>query len=133
MEGLPDDAGNLVGVLHQVAVLGEGGYRAGDIHLLEDVPAKEVAGHLAGNGHHGDGVHVGGGNAGNQVGGPRAGGHHAHPHLAADPGVARGHMPRVLLGPHQGVADLGGVLQGIHRRADGGPGVAEHVGHALPL
>ena len=38
-------AGNLVGVLHQVAVLGEGGHRAGDVHLLEDVTAQHMFGY----------------------------------------------------------------------------------------
>ena len=43
VKGLLDDPGDLVGVLHQVAVLGEGGHGAGDVHLLEDVPAQQVA------------------------------------------------------------------------------------------
>ena len=95
VKGLLHHPGDVVGVLHQIAVLGEGGHGPGDVHLLKDVPAQQVAGHLAGDGHHGDGVHVGGGDAGDQVGGPRAAGHHAHPDLSAHAGVARGHVPRV--------------------------------------
>ena len=128
VEGLLHHPGDVVGVLHQIAVLGEGGHGPGDVHLLEDVPAQQVAGHLAGDGHHGNGVHVGGGDAGDQVGGPRAAGHHAHSHFSAHAGVARGHVPRVLLGPHQGIRDLRVLLQGVHRRA-----VSKHVLYILSL
>ena len=133
MKGLLDDAGDVVGVLDQVAVLGEGGHRASDIHLLEDIPPQQIAGYLAGDGYHGDGIHIGGGDAGDQVGGARAGGHHAHPHLPADPGIAGGHMARVLLRADQGVADLRVGLQGVHRRADGGAGIAEDMRYLFPL
>ena len=132
VEGLLHHPGDVVGVFDQVAVLGEGGHRAGDVHLLEDIPAQQVAGHLAGDGHHGDGVHVGRSNAGNQIGGARAAGHHAHAHLAADAGIAGSHMARILLRPYQSICDLRVFLQGIHRRADGRSGVAKHMGHALP-
>ena len=127
VKGLLDDAGDVVGVFHQVAVLGEGGHRAGDVHLLEDVPAQQMAGHLAGDGHHGDGVHIGRGDAGDEVGSARAGGDHAHPHLAGHPGVARGHMPRVLLRPDQGVAYLRVGPEHIYNGADGRAGIAEDV------
>ena len=133
VKGLLDDAGDVVGVLDQVAVLGEGGHRASDIHLLEDIPPQQIAGYLAGDGYHGDGIHIGGGDAGDQVGGARAGGHHAHPHLPADPGIAGGHMARVLLRADQGVADLRVGLQGVHRRADGGAGIAEDMRYLFPL
>ena len=131
VKGLLHDAGDVAGALDQIAVLGEGGHRAGDVHLLEDVPAQQVAGHLAGDGHHGDGVHIGGGDAGDQVGGSRAGGDHAHPHLAGNAGIARGHVPGVLLGAHQGIADLRVLLQHVYNGADGGSGIAEDVVHLL--
>ena len=133
VKGLLYHTGDVIGVLHQIAVLGEGGHGSGDVHLLKDVPAQQVAGHLAGDGHHGDGVHVGGGDAGDQVGGPRAAGHHAHPHFSAHAGVARGHVPRVLLGPHQGIRDLRVLLQGVHRRADSRSRVSKHVLYILSL
>ena len=130
VEGLLDDAGDVVGVLHQVAVLGEGGAGAGDIHLLEDVPAQQVALDLAGDGHHGDRVHVGGGDAGDEVGGAGAGGHHTHSGLTRHAGVAGGHVTGILLGAHQGIGDVGGG-QGVHGGADGGAGVTEDPLHTL--
>ena len=39
-------------------MLGEGGHRASDIHLLEDIPPQQIAGYLAGDGYHGDGIHI---------------------------------------------------------------------------
>ena len=132
VKGLLHDAGDVIGVFHQVAVLGEGGHRTGDVHLLEDIPAQQIAGHLPGNGHHGDGVHIGGGDAGDQIGRPRAGGDHTHPYLAGDAGIARGHVPGVLLGAHQGISDLRVLLQHVYNGADGGSGIAEDVVHLLP-
>ena len=97
MEGLLDHPGDVVGVLHQVAVLGEGRHGAGDIHLLEDIPPQQVGGDLPGNGHHGDGVHIGGGDAGGQVGGTGAAGGKAHAHLAGGSGIAVGGVGGPLL------------------------------------
>ena len=131
VEGLLDHPGDVVGVLDQIAVLGEGGHRAGDVHLLEDVPAQQIAGDLARDGHHGDGIQIGGGNAGDQVGGSRARGHHAHPRSAADTGIAGCRVSRVLFRPDQGIADLRVGLQGVHRRADRCPGISENVLHLL--
>ena len=133
MEGLRHNAGNIIAVFHQVAVLGEGGTGAGDVHLLKDVPAQQMAGHLAGDGHHGDGIHIGGGDAGNQVGGSRAGGDHAHAHLAGHPVVARRHMAGILFRAHQGIADLRRRGQRVYRGADGRPRVAEDMLHACPF
>ena len=106
MEGLSDHPGNVVGIFHQIAVLGEGRHGTGDIHLLEDISAQKMAGHLSGDSHHGDRIHVGCSDTSNQVGGPGTGGNHAYSYLAADPGIAGGHMAGVLLRPHQGIADL---------------------------
>ena len=131
VEGLLDHPGDVVGVFDQVAVLGEGSHRAGDVHFLEDIPAQQMAGHLAGDGHHGDGVHVGGGDTGNKVGRSRAAGYHAHTHLAADACIAGSHMARVLLGPYQSIFNLRVFLQGVYRRTDRCSGVAKHVGYAL--
>ena len=133
MKGLRHNAGDVVGVLDQIAVLGKGGHSAGDVDLLENVPAQQMAGDLAGNSHHGNGVQIGSGNAGEQVGGSRAGGDHADPHLAGDPVIAGGHVPGVLLRPHQGVADLWRLGQYVHRGADGGSGIAEDMFYTCPL
>ncbi len=129
---LLEDHRQLGRVLHQIAVLGKGGHRPGDVHLLEDIPPQEVGGHLARDGHQGDGVHIGRGHAGDEVRGPRAGGDDAHPRLPRHPGVAGGHVPGVLLRADQGVVQVGVLPQGVGNGADGGPGVAEDPLHALP-
>ena len=130
MEGLLDDSGNLPHVLDEIGVLDKGGHRAGDVYLLENIAAQQVALHLPGNGHDGNGIHIGGGDSGDQVGGARAGGHHADPNLAGDPGIAGSHMAGVLLGAYQRIVDVRGG-QCVYRRADGGPGVAEQLTHTL--
>ena len=131
VEGLRHHPGQRFRVLDQIAVFDEGGDGAGDIHLLENIPAQQVAGHLPGDGHHGDGVHVGGGDAGDEVGRPRAGGDHTHAHFAADPGIARGHVAGILLGTHQGIADFRRGGQHIHDGADGRAGVAKDMLYLL--
>ena len=40
-------------------------------------------------------------------------------------------MPGVLLGAHQGIADLRVLLQHVYNGADGGSGIAEDVVHLL--
>ena len=132
VEGLLYHSGDVVGVLDQIAVLDKGGHGAGDVHLLKDVPAQQIALHLAGDGHQGDGVHIGGGDAGDEVGGARPGGDHTNAGLARHAGVAGGHVAGVLLRADQGIGDVR-VGQGVHRRADGGSRIAEYVVHMLPF
>ena len=129
---LLEDHRQLGRVLHQVAVLGKGRHRPGDVHLLEDVPPQELGGHLPRDGHQGDGVHISGCHPGDEVRGPRAGGDDAHPGLPRHPGVAGGHVPGVLLRADQGIIDVRALPQGVGNGADGGPGVAEDPLHALP-
>ena len=64
MEGLFKHPGQVLHGLYQVAVLGKGLAGAGDVRLLEHVPAQLLQIHLAGDGDDGDGVHIGRGNAG---------------------------------------------------------------------
>ena len=131
MEGLLDDAGDVVGILDQITVLGEGGNRTGDIYLLENITAQQMAGNLTGDGHHRDGIHIGGGNAGDQIGSARAGSYHAHTNFAADAGIAGGHVAGILLGTHQSIADLRVLLQGIHCGADGRACITENMIYLL--
>ena len=132
MKGLLYHSGDVVGVLDQIAVLDEGGHGAGDVHLLEDVTAQQIALYLAGDGHQGDGVHIGGGDAGDEVGRARPGGDHAYAGLARHAGVAGGHVAGVLFRADQSIGDVR-VGQGVHRGADGGSRIAEHVVHMLPF
>ena len=124
VEGFFENPGQLPGVLYQIAVLGEGFTGAGDVGLLEYIPAQQFGVHLAGNGHHGNGIHIGGGNAGDEVGGPGAGGGDANTGLAAAPGVAAGHVGGVLLFPHQNMAD-GRLIQIVIKGADHRSGISK--------
>ena len=132
MERFLHHSGDALNILHQIAVFNERGHRAGDIDLLENIPPQQIALYLAGNGHHGNGVHIGSGDAGNKIRCPRAGGDHAYADLAADPGITRSHMARILLGAHQGIMNVR-VLQGIRRRADGCACIAEDFRYVFPL
>ena len=105
-KGLAHHVRDLPGVPYQKGGLGDGHGNAGDIHLLKDISAQQMTGHLSSDSHHGDRIHVGCGNTSNQVGSSGTGGDHAYSYLAADPGIAGGHMAGVLLRPHQGIADL---------------------------
>src|SRR5699024_1604244 len=75
--------GDVVDVLDQVVVLGDGGGDAVDVRLLEGVGADEAAGHVACNGNDRRRVHLGGRESGYQVGGTRATGGEADARLAA--------------------------------------------------
>ena len=105
VKGFLENAGELPGVFYQIAVLDKGLAGAGDVGLLEHVPAQEAAFHLAGDDHQGNRVHVGGGDAGDQVERAGAGGGDADRRTAGQAGVARGRVGGVLLLPHEDVPD----------------------------
>ena len=132
VERLLHHSGDALNVLYQIAMFNEGSHSAGDVHLLENIPSQQIALHLTGNGNHRNGVHIGGGNAGDKVGCPRTGGDHAYANLAADSGIAGRHMSGVLLGAGQGIMNVR-MLQGVRRRADGSPGIAEDFCYVFPL
>jgi len=130
---LPQLAGQVPGVCYQVVVFGNGAGDAGHVRLLEGVDADGVAGYLAGEGDHRDGVHIGGGYSGDQVGGARSGGGEADAHLAGCTGVAVRGMGRGLFVSHQDVADVRFVQQGIVDQEAARAGIAENGIHPLPL
>ena len=126
-EGLPHDVGQGVHVPHQVGALSDGHGDAGNVHLLEGVPADEVLGDVAGDEHHGGRVHVGCGDAGGEVGGARAGGGQANPHLTGGPGIPVGRVGGPLLVGSQDVGDAVLVaVQFVVDVQDGAARVAEH-------
>ncbi len=91
---------NLVGPAGYVGMLYQGQGNAKNIGFLKRVAADRMAGHLAGDHHHGHRVHLGGGNAGDQVGGPRARGAKANPNFARGAGVAVSSVGTPLLVAH---------------------------------
>ncbi len=104
IEGLADDLGQLLDVLHHIVVLGAGTGDARDVHLLKGVVADEPGGDLPREDHEGDGIAIGRGDAGHGVGraGPRRG--HADAHLARGAGVAVGGVDGGLFVPYQNMS-----------------------------
>ncbi len=131
VEGLGDDARDVVGLAHQVVVLRHRQRDAGDVDLLEGVLADERAGHVAGDGDHGHGVQLGGGDAGHEVGGAGAAGAEADADLAAGAGVAVGRMGGALLVADEDGAQLGMVGPDVVEGQDDAARVAEDDLHAL--
>ncbi len=132
VERLADDEGDLVGVHHQLVVLGD---RTGDtdgVALLEGVRADARARHLTGHRHQRDGVHVGVAQRGHQVGGAGAARHHGHPGAPGHVGVPLGHVAGSLLVPDEDVPN-GRVEDGVVGREDGAARQAEDDLHPFHL
>ena len=123
--GLCHDAGDVLGLADEVAVLDDGQGDARDVAFLEGVASQGAQGHLAADDHHGDGVHVGGGNAGDGVGGTGAGGDDDRASLAGCAGIAVCGMGRALLVAHQDVVQLLAVIQRIVDEDGLAAGIAE--------
>ena len=124
VEGLGHDARQLVGVHHQVVVLGDGNADAGDVGFLEGVGADGRTRDLARDVDHGHRVHVVVGHAGDEVGGPGARGAGGHADLAGGPRVAVGGEAGGLLMPDQDVTDA--VLVVVEGVVEGQRGAARH-------
>ena len=109
-EGGPHGVGQVLHTADGEVVLGDGHGDALDVGLLEAVPAQQVGGNVAGEGHHGDAVHIGGGDAGDQVGGARAAGGQHHAGAAGGAGIAVRRVGRALLVGGQHMGDAVGIL-----------------------
>ncbi len=131
VEGLGQDAGEVVRVADEVVVLGHRQGDAGDVDLLEGVLAEQRGGHVAGDGDHRDRVELGGGDPGDQVGGGRARGAQADADLAGGAGVAVGGVGGALLVADEDVAEVGMVAQDVVERQDHAARVAEEDVDAL--
>ncbi len=132
VEGLGQDAGEVVRVPDEVVVLRHRQGDAGDVDLLEGVLAEERRRHVAGDRDHRDRVELGGGDPGDEVGGGRAGRAQADADPARRPGVAVGGVRRALLVADEDVTQLGVVAEDVVERQDDAAGVAEEDVDALP-
>ena len=134
LEGPADGIRQLVDILDDGAVFGNGHADAVDVDLLEGVLAQQVVGHVAGDGHHGNRIHIGGGDACDQVGGAGAAGGETYADLAGGSGVTVGRVGRALLMGRQDVGDLVTVLiQSVIYIEDRASRIAEYGIHALFL
>ena len=118
VEGLGDHPRDLVGVGHEVVVLGDRHRDAADVGLLEGVGADGGRADLTGDGDDRHRVHVGVGERGDQVGRARARGRHADADLAGRGGVALGGVAGTLLVANEDVAHLDRVEQRVVGRQD---------------
>ncbi len=125
VEGLGDDARDVVRLAHEVVVLGHRQGDAADVDLLEGVLADERAGHVAGDGDDGHRVELGGGDAGDEVGGAGAAGAETDADPAAGPSVAVGSVRGSLLVTDEDGAQLWIVGPDVVERQDDAAGVAE--------
>ena len=103
------------------------------VDLLMGVLAVVVAGHVAHDDHHGDGIQRGVGHAGDDVG--QAGAQVAHDHrgLVGDAGVAVGGGGSNGLVAHANILDLLAAGQGVQHADDGMAAQAEQLGDAAAL
>ena len=131
VERLGDDARQLVGVAHQVVVLGHRQGDAVDVDLLEGILADERGRDVAGDGDHRDRIEHRRPDAGDEVRGAGAGRAHAHPDGARDPRVPVGGVGPALLVADEDVAQLRVVAQDVVQRQDHAAGVAEEDVDAL--
>ena len=81
-----------------------------------------MAGYLAGDGDHGDGIKKSVGDSGYQISGSRPGSSETYPHFTGGPGIAVSRMSGPLLVPYEDMAKLGVLGQGVIERDDRSPG-----------
>ena len=126
INGLVQDARQVVHRFDQVIVLGAGPGDAGGIRFLEGVVADQVGRHLPGQADDRYGVHERVGQSGHRVGGAGSGGDQNRAHPAGGAGITLGGMDRALLVAHQDVSQ--GVLleQGVVDRQNRAARIAEN-------
>ena len=131
VEGLVDDAREIVHVADQPVVLGRRPRDADRVAFLEGVVADEMGGHLTGQTDDRDRVHQRVGERRHHVGRARAGGDQRDADAAGRAGIAFGGMAGALLMAHQDVLD--GVLlhQLVIDREHRAAGIAENMLDAL--
>ena len=131
IEGLVQDAGEVVHVLHQPIVLGAGPRDADRVAFLEGVVADQVRRHLAGDADERDGIHHRVGQRRHHVGGARPGGDQRDAGLAGGAGIALGGVPGALLVADEDVLDLLLLEDLVVDRKYRAARIAENVLHAL--
>ena len=126
IERLVDGLRQVFEALYQEIMLGARACNAESIGLLESIAANQFAGHLARDGHDGDGVHHGVHQAGGEVGraGSRSGA--ADSRFAGGARVALGGEGGILFVAYQHVADVVLVERVVEGESDAA-GVSEHT------
>ena len=131
VEGLVQDARQILDPAHQIIVLGAIAGDAGRVAFLERVRADEMGRHLAGDADQRDRIHQRVGETGDRVGRARAGGHQKDADLAGRAREAFCGMRRALLVAHENVADLVLMEDRVVDRQHRAAGIAEDELDAL--
>ena len=124
--GLADHLAEIVDVLDEIVVLGTGAGNADRVGFLERIVADHVGRHLPGQADDRDAVHQRVGEAGDAVGGAGARGDQHRADLAGRARIALGRVDSALLVPHQNVAQLVLLEDGVVDGQDRAAGIAEH-------
>src|SRR5699024_2910470 len=97
LECLADGGGEVLDVLDDEVVLGDGHRDAGDVDLLEGIASEHVEADVPRDGDDGDGIHEGGRNARHKVGGAGAARCEAYADAPRDARIAVCRVRRALL------------------------------------
>ncbi len=130
LEGVADRGRDVLGLVDEEIVLGHGQRDAGNIDFLKRVRAEHLAGDIAGDADHGNGIEHGGGDAGDEVGCAGTAGGDGHADLARGARVAVGHVRGALLVAYEDVVD-GKLAQRVVDGKNGSARVPEDLGNAL--
>ncbi len=133
IEGLVQNARQILDAAHEIIVLGAIARDAGRVAFLERVRADQVRRHLAGDADERDRIEQGVGEAGDRVGRAGTRGDEQHADLAGRAGVAFGGVRGALFMAHENVAKLVLAENRVVDRQDGAAGIAEHEFDALVL
>ena len=132
VERLLENAGNVIDILDEIAVLDEGFHRTRDVGLLEYVAAQQFTVYLTGDADQRDAVRKSRGDAGNHICRTGAGGDCTDTGLSGHPCHSARGMRRILLCPYQNRLNFR-VQNTVEKRTDRHAGIPEHRGNPLRL
>ena len=133
IEGLVDDAWQILDALHEVIVLGAMTGDADRIAFLEGIGANEMRRHLTGEADERDAVEERIRQARHGIGCAGTGGHQHHADLAAGARIALGGMHRALFMTHKNVLDAAHLEERVIDRQHCAARIAEDMLDALVL
>ena len=131
IKGFVDYPGQIVHVAHEIVVLGTTAGDTDRVAFLKRIGANEMARHLSGDDHHGNGIHHGVRNWCDGVCRSGPGRHEHDTRLAGGPRIALGGMTGTLLMANQNVANLLLPIKRIIDRQNGPTRITEEHLYAL--
>ena len=133
VEGLMQNARQILDAAHEVIVLGAIAGDAGRVAFLERVRADQMRRHLPGDADERDRVHERVGEASDRIGRARPGGDEQHADPAGRAGVAFGRVRGALFMAHENMAERILAENGVVDRQDRAAGIAEDEVDSLVL